>query len=52
MVTITDIHELVTVSLSDSLVLFDGEYYKQLDGVAMSFPLAPSLANVAQKLFL
>ena len=29
--TITDFHELLTVTMSDSLVLFDGEYYQQID---------------------
>ena len=41
--TITDFHELLTVTTSESLFLFDGEYYKQIDGVAMSFPLGRTL---------
>ena len=32
--TITDFHELLTVTMSES-VLFDGEYYKQIVGVAI-----------------
>ena len=28
--TITDFHELLTVTMSESLVLFDGEYFSQL----------------------
>ena len=44
--TITDFHELLTVTVSESLVLFDGEYYKQVDGVAMGSPLEPNLANI------
>ena len=37
--TITDFHQLLTVTISESLVLFDGEYYKQIDGVAMGSPI-------------
>ena len=33
--TKTDFHQLLTVTMSESLVLYDGEYYKQIDGVAM-----------------
>ena len=44
--TITDLHQLLTVTVSESLVLFDSEYYKQIDGVAMSFPLGPTFANI------
>ena len=32
--------------MSESLILFDQEFYKQHDGVAMGFPLGPTLANV------
>ena len=32
--------------MSESLVLFDEEFYKQIDGVAMGFPLGPTLANI------
>ena len=32
--------------MSESLVLFDGEYYKQIDGVAMGSPLGPTFANI------
>ena len=32
--------------MSESLVLFEGEYYKQIDGVAMSSPLGPTFANI------
>ena len=44
--TITDIHQSLTVTMSESLVLFDGEYYKQIDGVAMDSPLGPTFANI------
>ena len=39
-------HDLLTICLSESLVLFDGEYYKQIDGVAMGSPLGPIFANI------
>ena len=38
--------ELLTRTMSESLTLFDQEFYKQHDGVAMGFPLGPTLANV------
>ena len=44
--TITDFHGLLTVTMSESLVLFDGEYYKQIDGVAMGSPLGATFANI------
>ena len=44
--TKTDFHELITVTLSESLILFNNEYYKQIDGVAMGFPLVPTFANI------
>ena len=43
---ITGFYELLTVTMSESLVLFEGEYYKQIDGVAMSSPLGPIFANI------
>ena len=44
--TITDFHHLLTITMSESLVLFDGEYYKQIDGVAMGSPLGPTFDNI------
>ena len=38
--------ELLTRTMSESLILFDQELYKQHDGVAMGSPLGPTLANV------
>ena len=38
--------ELLTRTMSESLILFDQEFYKQHDGVAMGSPLEPTLANV------
>ena len=32
--------------MSESLILFDQEFYKQHDGVATGSPLGPTLANV------
>ena len=32
--------------MSESLILFEQEFYKQHDGVAMGSPLGPVLANV------
>ena len=32
--------------MSESLVLFDGEYYEQVDGVTMGSPLRPIFANI------
>ena len=32
--------------MSESLILFDQEFYKQYDGVRMGSPLGPTLANV------
>ena len=32
--------------MSESLVLFDGEFYKQIDGIAMGSPLGATLANI------
>ena len=43
--TKTDFHELFTITLSESLVLFNNEYYKQRDGVAMGSPLGPTFVN-------
>ena len=39
-------HELFTRTMSESLILFDQEFYKQHDGVAMGSPLGPTLTNV------
>ena len=39
-------HDLLTICMSESLVLFDGEYYQQIDGVAMGSPLGPTFANI------
>ena len=38
--------ELLTSTMSETLILFDQEFYKQHDGVATGSPLGPTLANV------
>ena len=37
---------LLELATLDSCFIFDGKCYKQKDGVAMDFPLGPTLANV------
>ena len=32
--------------MSESLLLFNNEYYKQIDGVAMGSPFGPTFANI------
>ena len=44
--TITDFHELLKVTMSELLVLFDGNYYKQIGGVTMGSPLGLTFANI------
>ena len=44
--TKTDFHELFTVTLSESLILFNNEYYEQIHGVSMGSPLGPTFANI------
>ena len=43
--TKTNFHELLTVTLSETLILFNNEYYKQIDGVEMGSPLGPTLGQ-------
>ena len=38
--------ELLTTTMSESLILFDQQFYKQHDEVAMGSPLGPTLVNV------
>ena len=37
---------MLTIATTESFILFDGEYYQQIDGVAMGSPLGPTLANI------
>ena len=41
-----EFHNLLSLSVKDSVFLFNDKYYKQVDGVAMGSPLGPTLANV------
>ena len=38
--------KLLEFATKDALLLFNGKYYEQVDGVAMGSPLGPTLANV------
>ena len=37
---------LLELATKESFILFNGKYYKQIDGVAMGSPLGPTLANI------
>ena len=39
-------HEMLTVTITESFVLFDNKYYKQNDEVATGSPVGPIFANV------
>ena len=43
--TKNDFKTLLTLSTKGSVFYFDGQYYRQKDGVAMGSPLGPALAN-------
>ena len=38
--------KLLSLAVKNSFFLFNGTYYKQLDGVAMGSPLGPTIANI------
>ena len=38
--------EMLSLTLKESIFLFDNKYYSQIDGVSMGSPLGPTLANV------
>ena len=40
-----EMKELLSLACKETLFLFDGTFYKQIDGVAMGSPLGPHLAN-------
>ena len=44
--TVTIFHKLLTVTMFESLLLFDDKYYKEIDRVPMVSPLEPNLANI------
>ena len=37
--------EMLSLTLKESVILFDNKYYSQIDAVAMGSPLGPTLAN-------
>ena len=41
-----EMFEMLSLTLKESVILFDNKYYSQIDRVAMVSPLAPTLANV------
>ena len=41
-----DFRRLLQYAVKDALILFNGKYYIQCDGVAMGSPLGPTLANI------
>ncbi|XP_057292667.1 uncharacterized protein LOC130621400 [Hydractinia symbiolongicarpus] len=41
-----DLKHLHTLATTESIFVFNGVYYKQIDGVAMGSPLGPTLANI------
>jgi len=40
------LHKLLEFATKKSHFIFDGQYYDQIDGVAMGSPLGPVLANI------
>ena len=40
-----ELKQLLTFAAYESFFIFDGEYYTEIDGVAMGSPLGPTLAN-------
>ena len=44
--TKNEFEQLLTIATTESLILFNDNYYQQIDGVAMGSPLGPTLANV------
>ena len=41
-----DFRTMLDIATKESMFLFDGEYYRQVDGVAMGSPLGPVFANI------
>ena len=44
-ITKTDLIELIAIATKNQLFQFQGNLYEQVDGVAMSSPLGPLMAN-------
>ena len=42
----SEFRSLLQFAVKDNLILFNGKYYIQIDGVAMGSPLGPTLANI------
>ena len=41
-----DFREMLKIATKGSIFYFNGDYYRQVDGVAMGSPLGPALANI------
>ena len=41
-----EMFEMLSLTLKESIILFDNKYYSQIDGVAMGSPLGPTMANI------
>ena len=41
-----EMFEMLSLTLKESIILFDNKYYSQIDGVAMGSPLGPTFANI------
>ena len=46
MVLTKKITEMLSLTTKEFIILFDMEFYSQIDGVAMESPLGPTLANI------
>ena len=44
--TKTSFFKLIKMSMFESFFIFDGKCYQQCDGVAMGYPLGPTLTNI------
>ena len=40
-----DLYDLLSAPAKESFLIFDNSLYRQIDGVAIGFPLDPTLAN-------
>ena len=41
-----EMFEILSLTLKESIILFDKKYYCQTDGFTMGSPLGPTLANI------
>ena len=41
-----EMFEMFSLTLKESIILFDNKYYEQIDGAAMGSLLGPTLANI------